>query len=377
MSKIESLRVQGYRRLVDAEVKLGGLNVMIGANGAGKTSLLEVWSLLSAACEGKLAATISSHGGIGNLLTVDRAKAVQVDVSMDFPGQAPLDYHLSLEPQANSYQIRAEVLEERPSGPLLIQAHGSDIRYWDVGANRLVRPTWDHSPLETSLSQVPKMFQATESFRKSLASCACYGPLNVSPKAPVRMPQAMQPAALPGANGEDLVSCLYTLRETARDRFEALEDALSAAFPDFERLDFPPVAAGTLSMTWKDKHFSKPLYTHQLSEGTLRFLWLAAILQSTALPTVTLIDEPEVSMHPELLRLLVDLLRDAAQRTQLIVATHSDRLVRFLEPEEVLAADLVDGQAVFTRGSDLDLERWLEEYALDELWQMGRLGGRS
>lgn len=108
-----------------------------------------------------------------------------------------------------------------------------------------------------------------------------------------------------------------------------------------------------------------------------RFLWLAALLQSTALPTVALIDEPEVSMHPELLSLLVDLLRDAAQRTQLIVATHSDRLVRFLEPDEVLAADLVDGQAVFTRGSDLDLDHWLENYTLDQLWQLGRLGARA
>jgi predicted ATPase len=182
---------------------------------------------------------------------------------------------------------------------------------------------------------------------------------------------------MPGSNGEDLVSCLYYLRETDPDRFEIVEDTLAAAFPDFERLGFPPVAAGTLAMTWKDKNFSKPLYMHQLSEGTLRFLWLVTLLQSRDLTAVTLIDEPEVSLHPELLKLLADLMREASQRTQLIVATHSDRLIRFLEPNEVLVCDAEDGLATMTWADSLDLEKWLEDYSLDELWAMNVIGGRS
>jgi predicted ATPase len=241
----------------------------------------------------------------------------------------------------------------------------------------MLRPNWEHNPLETSLSQVPKMFQEPENLRRRLASCVFYGPLDVSPKAPVRLPQPLRPATLPGAHGEDLVSCLYSLRETDRDRFEVLEDTLSAAFSDFERLDFPPVAAGVLAMTWKDRNYSKPIYMHQLSEGTLRFMWLATLLLSRDLPTITLIDEPEVSLHPELLSLLVDLMREASQRTQLIVATHSDRLIRFLKPDEVLVADMHDGEATLSWGSEMDLEHWLADYSLDELWQMGRLGGRA
>src|SRR5207245_8346247 len=106
-----------------------------------------------------------------------------------------------------------------------------------------VRPTWEHNPLETSLSQVPKMYQEPESFRSKLASCVSYHILDVAQKSPVRLPQSMRPVNLPGANGEDLVSCLYYLRETDPDRFEVVEDTVTAAFPDFERLNFPPVAA--------------------------------------------------------------------------------------------------------------------------------------
>ncbi|HWF06014.1 MAG TPA: AAA family ATPase, partial [Candidatus Angelobacter sp.] len=205
-----------------------------------------------------------------------------------------------------------------------------------------------------------------------------YHVLNVDPRSPVRLPQPMQPATLPGRNGEELVSCLFYLRETERHRFDAIEDSLRAAFPRFDRLDFPPVAAGTLALAWREKGFSKPLYMHQLSEGTLRFLWLATLLQSPGLTALTLLDEPEVSLHPELLSLLADLLREASKRTQLMVATHSDRLIRFLEPEEVLLMNSTDdGMSSVNWASELNLGEWLKEYSLDELWRNGRIGARA
>ena len=132
------------------------------------------------------------------------------------------------------------------------------------------------------------------------------------------------------------------------------------------------------ALTWKDKNYSKPFYANQLSEGTLRFLWLTALLYSPGLSAVTMIDEPEVSLHPELLSLLAHLLREASERTQMVVATHSDRLIRFLKPEEVLVMDINDeGCATAEWADTLDLDTWLEEYTLDEVWQMGEMGGRS
>jgi predicted ATPase len=221
------------------------------------------------------------------------------------------------------------------------------------------------------------MFKEPEDFRNRLSSSTFYHVLNVDPRSPVRLPQPMQPAPLPGRNGEELVSCLFYLRETERDRFDAIQDALRTAFPRFDRLDFPPVAAGILALAWRERGFSKPLYMHQLSEGTLRFLWLATLLQSPGLTALTLIDEPEVSLHPELLSLLADLLREASQRSQLIVATHSDRLIRFLEPSEVLLVNSTDeGMSTVSWADQLDLAEWLKEYTLDELWSNGRIGAR-
>lgn len=91
-----------------------------------------------------------------------------------------------------------------------------------------------------------------------------------------------------------------------------------------------------------------------------------------------MIDEPEVSLHPELLSILADLMREASLRTQIVVATHSDRLVRFLEPNEIVVMDICeDGGANMVWADSLDIDEWLSDYSMDEVWQMGRLGGRA
>jgi predicted ATPase len=381
-TRFKELSIQGFRRLSDVQFSLRPLSVMIGANGTGKTSVLNVLSLLANSAEGKLSEAITDLSGLASILTYDRSEDLHLGISMTVPGHEPLEYSLRLKPQGVSYVINEEILSQRrqphPKPFLHIDSHGPDIKYFEADQRKLVRPNWEHKPLETSLSQVPKMFREPEDFRNRLSSSTFYHVLNVDPRSPVRLPQPMRPAALPGRNGEELVSCLYYLRETERARFEAIEDALRAAFPRFDRLDFPPVAAGTLALAWRETGFSKPLYLHQLSEGTLRFLWLATLLQSPGLTALTLLDEPEVSLHPELLSLLADLLREASTRTQLIVATHSDRLIRFLQPKEIVLMDSTDeGMTALTWADDLDLEEWLKDYSLDELWSNGRLGARS
>jgi len=378
-----NLRVKGFRRLSDVNLELHPLTVLIGANGVGKSSILQALDLLACSAQGNLNSAISDLSGIASMRTYDAAGELELGITMDVPGHNPLEYELSLRAQGLAYLIERETLVQlrlNYTEPFIhISSHGSDIRYYEFQkSKKLVRPNWEHNPLESSLSQVPKLFREPEEFRQRLASSTFYHVLNVDSRSPVRLPQAMRPALLPGKNGEDLVSCLYYLREADRARFEAVEDALKSAFPGFERLDFPPVAAGTLAMTWRDSKFSKPMYMHQLSEGMLRFLWLATLLQSPGLTALTLLDEPEVSLHPELLNLLAGLLREACGRTQIVVATHSDRLIRFLRPDEVVVMDSQeDGTTAMTWADKMNLEDWLEDYSLDELWRIGRLGARG
>jgi predicted ATPase len=377
--RINRFGIKGFRRLFDIDISMPPFSVIIGINGVGKTTFLDAFSLLSASASGNLNAMLSSLGGVSNILTRDKSEKISFSVNLGIPDYEPFEYSLSLTEQGMGYSISSEILKQKRGSrnvpSTFIESAGSNIHYYDI--RKLGYPVtvdWEYDNHETSLSQVPKMLGQPEGIRRILSAAVKYHALDVGPNAQVKRPQQMWPATGPGINGEALVPYLYNLRETSKEKYEIITDSLKAAFPDFCELGFPPVAAGMLAMIWKDKNFTRPLYLHELSEGSLRFLWLVSLLQSSALSAVTLIDEPDVSLHPELMHILVDLMREASERTQLIVATHSDRFVRFLKPEELKIFDLDEnGCTKITGAETLDLEKWLSEYGLDDLWTMGCL----
>ncbi len=382
MPEIKRIGIEGFRRLREVDIEMRPMMALIGANGVGKTSFMDALSLLAASAKGSLNQRLSDLGGVADVITRDLSSEIVLRAEMDVQYYEPLQYDLRVAPQGQGYTIPEETLTQARDGfpePFkYIESLYGVIHYYDTDRRGLVRPNWEHDSLESSLSQVPKMYQQPEELRRTLSSVTQYHVLDVGQRAPVKLPQQLRPAVLPGQNGEDLAPFLYNLRETNHGKYEAVEDSLRAAFPGFESLNFPIVAAGMIAMTWKEKAFRNPFYMHQLSEGTLRFLWLVSLLQSPSLSTITMIDEPEVSMHPELLAILSDLMREASNRTQIIVATHSDRLVRFLEPKEIIVMEIAeDGGARMSWADSLELEAWLAEYSLDEVWQMGLMGGRA
>ena len=247
MQNINRVNISGFRRLNEINLQVRPFMVLIGANGVGKTSMLDAFALLSASASGKLNNTLSELGGIANLLTRGKSKELSFKVDMEVPMHQPLEYELHLAPKGTGYSISKELLSQadekhKDKGPFKhIVSSDNDIRYYEIGVERLVRPSWEHNPLETSLYQVPKMFRQPEDMRRILATATQYHALDVSARARVKLPQPMKPATLPGADGEDLLPYLYYLRESAKDRYDAIVDTLQAAFPELEALNFPPV----------------------------------------------------------------------------------------------------------------------------------------
>jgi len=235
----------------------------------------------------------------------------------------------------------------------------------------MVQPTWEYDAHELALAQVPRMYAEPETLRSLLAGIQFYSFLDVTQRAVVRLPQSLTPSRRPGPNGQNLFSALYNLRATDPDIYGRIEELLEIGFSGFQGLEFPVVGAGQVTLAWDQAWFRESLYPNQLSEGTLRFLWLITILLSPDTPALILLDEPEVSMHPELLKLLAGVLQDAALRGQVLVATHSPDLIRWLEPGEVLVTEKDEtGATQFIWADSLDLEAWLEEYTLRDLWPL-------
>jgi predicted ATPase len=174
------------------------LSVLIGANGVGKTSFLDVFSLLAASASGALNQKLSDFNGLNSILTRGMTTELSLRATMNETGFPPLKYQLRLRAVGQSYQIAEEVLSQQfQPGSVTpfkhIESHGTDIRYFDSTTKGLLRPNWNHNPLETSLSQVPKMYQQPEALRQRLSSLAYYAALgfNAGPKGPARLPQQM------------------------------------------------------------------------------------------------------------------------------------------------------------------------------------------
>jgi predicted ATPase len=364
------IQVKGYKALADVTLDLHPLTVMIGPNGCGKTSLLEVFHLFREGATGQLATAITSLGGFNNIVSQMPKMSSRLEFVLKasdlLQGVDSIAYTFVLEPRALGYVVALEHLQ--------LHRLNNDMPYPEFQENN-VGP---ELMLAQSFLQVaaaePKLLREVMSKTVSLAF------VDVDTRAPIRLPQSLVPVAQPGRNGETLFAALYNLRESKdfHSYYERIEETLHLAFPDFEYLELPVVGAGQITLAWHQKDLTVPLYPNQLSEGTLRFLWLTTVLLSPEPPPLILIDEPEVSLHPELLQILAALLRDASARTQLIVATHSSDLIRWLQPDEVVVIDKQDGKSTFTWADDpaLDLEKWLQEYTLADLWYMGNLGGR-
>ena len=246
LTTLSRIRVSGFRKLRAIDLTMKPLTVLVGPNGSGKTSVLEVLSVLSASCRSQLGARLSELGGVADLVTRDSSGPIELAVHSPVANANPLEYSLRLGIRGQGYAILEESLaQDHGEGARFkhIDAGPGAVRYFDPRAGAFVRPDWEMDDAESALAQVPRMYREPEDFRRLLAKTAFYGGLDVSPKSPVRLPQQMRPAPLPGVRGEDLVNCLFSLREEDPDRFSIVEDALAAGFPDFERLAFPPAAA--------------------------------------------------------------------------------------------------------------------------------------
>jgi predicted ATPase len=230
-------------------------------------------------------------------------------------------------------------------------------------------------------------YTTLDKLRRYLANITVHRPFNTDDNSPIRnaQPIGVREAEVPptrlSRGGENLTNVLYFMHNEPKyqDYYEEYLATLRRGFPSFEQLIFPAdVGQGKTIMAWKDRYMPKRAITaNLLSDGTLCFMCLLAALYDPEPPSILCIDEPEVSLHPQLIRLLASVLEEASDRMQIIVATHSPDLISALQnADDVVVAEAEDGWSTLKRLSQKDLQHWLQEYSLGELWESGEIGGR-
>jgi predicted ATPase len=168
------------------------------------------------------------------------------------------------------------------------------------------------------------------------------------------------------------------MQEKQRDHFNNIRDTIRQVAPFFDEFRLQPskLNESKIKLEWKEKGSDAYFNASSLSDGTLRFICLATLLLQPELPSMVLLDEPELGLHPAAVTLLADLLASASTRTQVIVATQSVTLVNQFTPNDVWTVDRSDNQSAFRHLNDTDMSNWLEDYGLGELWEKNVLGAR-
>ena len=378
--RITRVRATNFRAISEVDLELGPLTVVIGPNGAGKSTLLDVLHLFSGIESPDY--FNNSFPRWGGYFATARYGAVDAALSIGVRVQNAdtcLNYDVNFAGETSGCFVRSETLtrgddDGKAAEQLLTR---TDARVEFLAKDGKVQASrWQHGP-QISLPALRANMPVADEFVATAKRTSLWQVHRFQPNQVVRAPQQLQPTRLPSPDGTNLFSAIYGLKTERRRTYADFLEALQRAVPELEELEFPLAGAGHVNMTWKQSNFSQPFYSNQLSDGVLRLVWLLTVLYSVPDDGLVLLDEPELSLHPQWLLLLVSLLRKTSARTNLVVATQSAELVRWLEPSELVIAELAESGTTFHRATDHpNLDKWLKDFSLSELWTMGELGGR-
>jgi predicted ATPase len=378
---ITRLAVAGYRSLRDLTLELGPLNIVTGANGSGKSSLYRSLRLLSEAAQGRLVSSLAMEGGLSSTLWAGPERISREMRSGEHPVQGtrrsgPVSLKLGFSaddfgyaidlglpilggPFARDPEIKAEAMW---TGEILGRSNVfAERRGPVVRLRRGETGEWRNSldTLSSFDSMVTHCADPDDGLelllmRERMRSWRFYDNLRADLEAPARRPQIATYTPVLASDGSDLAAAIATIFAIGDDR--ALADAVNDAFPG-SRVSLG--GGDYRSVEMHQEGLLRPLVASELSDGTLRYLLLVAALLSPRPPELMILNEPESSLHPSLLDALARLLSKAAQACQIVVVSHSDRLVEALRREGRADEFLLEKQFGETRIGGATGSRWV------------------
>ena len=402
---IKSLHLKNILSFRDAALELRPLNVLIGPNASGKSNLIDVVVLLRAAPD-NVAGFLCRHGPAGNWVwqgAEQRAAAfptVQVEAELRVP--EPVRYDLRVRTQDDRVHSLSENLNriKRDTGetdyrrPVFQSVNGKGT-VWPTRADGIV-PTRDDESETIDLEAGKSVLSAVRpsvsypvltDTAQRLAAVKIYRSWYVGRDSAVRQPQPT------GGQGDFLEENFSNLARVVNKLKEqrlnpSMDEYLQRFYEDYESLHVRVYDDSTIQLAVNEKGQSGSLPVTRLSDGTIRFIALLAILCAPNPPPLVCIEEPEIAMHPDSLWLVKELLLAASERTQIIVTTHSTELVSLFssDPEAVVVCDRDAAEGTrFRRVTRAELNEWqdfyeqtgkeLVVYGLSEMWMSGSLGG--
>ena len=366
---LEKIILRGYKSIREVELPLRPINVLIGANGAGKSNFISLFRFMNRAVNQGMQVYVAQAGGADQILHYGRKTTEKLQIELWFATGKDLanGYRCTLIPTAEDTLVFAEEVvyfhdRERYDSPY-DEKHSGEVRRetflqeWSREGSRVARYVLE-----------------------ALRSWQLYHFHDTSESAKVKQFGDIHDNLFLRPDAANLAAYLYMLQKTEPNYYHRIVETVRMAAPFFGDFVLHPSQFNpdTIQLRWRERGMDMTFGPHVLSDGTLRFICLATLLLQPPdrLPATIILDEPELGLHPYAVALFADMVCSVSEHTQVILATQSVTLVNQFGPEDILVVDRMGGETTFRRFSEEEIATWLDEYGMGDLWEKNVLGGR-
>jgi len=366
-NSLSLLTIRGFKSIMELnDFELKNLNVFVGANGAGKSNFISFFKMLSRLMDDSLADYVRENGGIGDILYNGRKRTAEMKFSMMFGERG---YRFTVIPTHSDSVVLSE-----------------EARYYKRGST----DWWYLENSNSAFSLLVKEAKDKSNSLNSMCSKYVYDTImswkiyhfhDTSSATPMRDWQSIEDNGVLRHDASNVASFLFRLREEGRAEYQEILEACQIVVPYLKEFLLKEQTYGRtgeikkVNLSWRTGNSDFPMQPYHLSDGSIRFICLAAALLQPNPPSTLIIDEPELGLHPEAIRVLGELINAAAERTQIIVATQSPLLIDQFGIGDIIIVNRKDDQSVFERLDKKDFDKWLENYSVGELWTKNVIRG--
>lgn len=362
MARVNRVSIKGYKSIKKLSLDIKDINVLIGGNGSGKSNFIGVFKFLREIVEGRLENYVRTSGGADSILHFGSKETPRAT------------FHVYLNDDVDQYEISLSPTVEDGLVPVSETAY-----FWNKSyPGPLVKPL-SSSGAEAAISN--KSSASVEAHvRDALESWRVYHFHDTSDTSPLKKTAKVDDNRFFRADGGNLAAFLYLLKAKYEEEYNLIRNTIRRIAPFFNDFVLEPrtLDEESIRLEWKHRGTDSYFGVSSFSDGTLRFIALTVLLlqPNRFKPSVILLDEPELGLHPSAITVLGALVRQASLDVQVIISTQSPFLLDMFEPEEVVVVQQNEGSSKFERLERESLEEWLDDFSLGELWEKNEIGGK-
>ena len=342
---MDYIEISGYKSIKNERIDLNPINLLIGANGSGKSNFISFFTFLNRLYNKKLNDYIEISGGANKILHKGKKHTDRISFKIEFDnGQN--GYSATLVSGVDGFVFTKEILYYKGNG-------------WDISSSSKEALIKDSDSFKA-----PYIINYLNGFRK-------YHFHDTSDKSAfTELSNIHNDIYFLYSNGSNLAAFLYNIQETNKIVYNKIIKTIKSIAPYFSDFFLQPNSENNVRLQWTDRYSETVYGVTDLSDGTIRFIALTVLFMQPSLPDTIIIDEPELGLHPTAIAKLAGMIKSVSKKgCQVIIATQSTDLISHFQPEDIITVDQIEGESKFNRLDRKKLSLWLDDYTIDDLWK--------